>query len=394
MNIDFNVTSVYRKNIEAIHNKKYRLLVNRGGSSSSKSISILQVFAILALEEPNLTITMVSETLPKLRRTILKDMKTIVMKELWHKLKFNKSELTLEFPNKSIIQFISADAESKIRGMRTDYLYIDEVDSVNEEIYTALSIRTRRKIVVSFNPSAEFYIKDEVESRNDVWELISTYKDNPFLEDAIIKELEMRAKKDPNFKRVFVDGEYGNLIGIIFEEGVHWQTIEQLPDVYDKEYFGMDLGYDNDPTTLVQIRIIGNDIYAREMLFQAGLRNKQLAEMIKALNPHNKQIISDTNEGRLVDDLRLTYGINIKKVKKENLIPSIANAKDRNIFVTTDSINLIKEFRYWKWSEKKKDKKGRKLPIDGWDHLIDAVRYVIDTLFKPSGGNHIKIHII
>lgn len=389
--INFEVTRVFNENVKAFKNKKCRLIINRGGSSSSKTISILQFLTLYAIKFPNKTVTIVGATIPFLKKATINDWKKIVMKDMWNSKSFNKTELTYTFPNGSKIQFISGDAgETRIRGIRSDIAYFDEVNNVSESVYEAISIRTREKIFVSFNPVAEFYIVDEA-LRADAIEIISTYKDNPHLEKSIIDDLELRAARDENFRRVFVLGEYGNLEGVIFTEGTQWEIVDELPEKFDIELWGADWGFTNDPTTLSQIRVVGKSIYIREHLYETNLINSLIAKKILIYNPDNKKIIADSAEPKTIADLKRTYGINIEGVKKQGILDSLNNLKELQIFVTKDSLNAIKEFRYYQWSKTKKDKKGRVLPKDNWNHIIDAVRYVCDYFFKARVKNPITI---
>jgi len=391
MEIDFDVTRVFNENVKAYKNNKIRLIINRGGSSSSKTISILQFLTLYALKYKEKTITIVGATVPFLKKATINDWKKIVMGEMWDSKCFNKTELTYTFPNNSKIQFISGDAgETRIRGIRSDIAYFDEVNNIQESVYEAVSIRTREKVFVSFNPVAEFYIVEEAE-REDAIEIISTYIDNPFLEIAVIKELELRAARDENFRRVFVLGEYGNLLGVIFLEGTEWKIIDDLPTEFDSELWGADWGFTNDPTTLTQARFIGKSVYIKEHMYETNLINSLIAKKFLRSNINNEKIIADSAEPKTIADLKRTYGINIVGVKKLGVLESINNLKEYKIFITKDSLNAIKEFRYYQWSQTKKDKKGRVIPNDNWNHIIDAIRYIVDTMFKPKSKNPVKM---
>jgi len=372
--IEMKVTPIFRR----LQNNfdKYRVLLFRGGSSSSKSISILQFLSIYALEHPGKVITIMSETTPKLKRTVIRDMENIAIPHIWQHLQYNKSEGILTFPNKTIIQFVSADQESKIIGMRQDISYFDEVDSIPEKVVEQISIRTREKILASFNPRSKWELIEEWESRKDFWEDVSTYLDNPFLEQTIIDELNEKGKRDENFRRVYILGEYGNAEGLIFKEDVNWFLIDELPQQRDIELFSIDFGFTNDPNALVQCYFLDNDIYVKECLYEGDLLNSQIAKEIKEYNPFNVQVICDSAEPKTIADLKRTYGLNVKAVEKPGILESIQLLKEHNIFVTKDSINIIKEFRNYMWHEKKVDKKHRPIPIDNWNHAIDAIRYI------------------
>ena len=161
MNIDFKFTKTFYKTLKAFNDPEKRLIINYGGTSSSKSISILQLLTIYALTNENKVITIVGETMPFLKRATIRDWKKHVMGELFNNNNYNKTESYYIFPNKSIFQFVSADNPDKFRGMRSDISYFEEITNIKEEAYIQISTRTSHKILCSFNPSHEFYIKND-----------------------------------------------------------------------------------------------------------------------------------------------------------------------------------------------------------------------------------------
>lgn len=383
MDVDVTITDLYDKHEKAFNNPNIRIISHRGGTSSSKTITILTHLMLYAFNNKDKVITIMSETTPKLKRTVVRDMQSIVMKDLWNFCNFNKTELILTFPTKTIIQFVSADSESKIIGMRSDITYYDEVDCIPEKVVEQTSIRTRNKIISSFNPRTKWDLIEEWESRNDFKEIISTYLDNPFLEESIIKDLLYKGSRDENFRRVYLLGEYGNVEGLVFKEDVNWHLIDKLPDQRDVELFAIDFGFTNDPNALIQCYMLDNDIYVKECLYEGNLLNSQIAKEIKDYNPYNSTIIADSAEPKTIAELKRTYGLNVRAVKKESILESIQALKSHNVFVTKDSLNLIKELRNYMWHEKKVDKKHRPVPIDNWNHGIDCLRYLSDSYFKP-----------
>jgi len=390
MNVEMTVTSLFHKHVTAFKDPNCRMIVSRGGSSSSKTISIMQLLVVYALNNPGKTISILGETVPKLKKGVIKDLKSIVMRDMWGIGNFNKTDSTYTFPNGSTLQFLSADAEENVRGIRSDVLYADEVNSIKWDIFMQMMIRTREKVIASFNPSAEFEITEEVKTRDDVTEIISTYKDNEFLEAAVVRELELQGERDENFRRVFINGEYGNLDGVIFQEGKHWRQVDELPTIYDEEVWGIDYGFSNDPTALVQCRIIGNSLYLREHIYSTGLLARDIGKLIRKYNPKNKLVIAESARPEINAELQRIYGINIKKVVKPQILESLTNMKQRDIFITKDSVNLVKEFRYYQYGTKK-DKYGQNLPIDKYNHGIDAIRYLNTLKFKPRNKQPISM---
>jgi phage terminase large subunit len=400
MELGFKVTEIYRKNEEFFNDDNIRMIVNRGSTRSSKTYSIIQLLIVKALT-PNpklrkskpLTITIIGETLPKIKKTVLKDFKEIMGDAFYILGDFNKSEMVYTFKNNAVIQFVSGDAESKFRGMKQDILFVDEINTIKEEVFTQLSIRTIDKIVVAFNPTSKFHITEMVEGEDDVVDYVSTYQQNPFLEDAVIKEIEKRSAKDENFRRVFALGEYGSLEGVIFKENQNWEMIDELPQSYDKVLYGSDYGFSNDPTTLLRVQIVGNSLFVQEVYYKKGKLNREIAKEFKEYNPDNHKIIADSSTPSFIAELKKIYALNITGVDKsiESILEGIENIKERYIYVTKDSTNLITELRNYQWDEKKKDSKGNIMPIDNHNHAIDALRYVVSTHYRARSKKPIKV---
>jgi len=385
LDLNFEVTEVYRINEEFLNDPYIRLIVNRGSTRSSKTYSIIQLLIKKALETPNIKIVMLSETMPKVKDTIEEDFKDI-MGDTWDVYgSYHQTKLTYTFPNGSRILLRATDNEQKIRGMKSDILFIDEVNAIPFEIYRQLASRCTGKIFVAFNPSAEFYITELVDNDKvgKVVEYVSTYIQNPFLSKDQIEEIQEFGRRDENYRRVFELGLYGSAEGLILEENKHWFLIDKLPEQRDQEVFVIDFGFTNDPNALLQCYLLGNDIFISECLYKGDMLNREIAIEIKEWNPFNVVTICDSAEPKTIAEFKRIYGLNIKGVVKEHIIESIQSLKNHNIFVTKDSLNVINELRNYAWHQKKKDKKGRAIPIDLFNHAIDGIRYISDTFFKP-----------
>jgi len=385
MIIDFEVTPVYRRLDKHLVDKNYKYICARGGTRSSKSYSILQLLFMYALKHKDKIINIITESMVKSKRTLIPDMK-IISAPFNNYVDFAKSESTFYFVSGTIIRFISAEDVTKIDGMKSDILYGDEVDGINFDVFDGLSFRTKEKVFVSFNPRGKFEWYEKMASHPLFIEDISTYLDNPFLEESIIKDLLIRAEKNINFKRVYLLGEWGNADGLVFKEEKNWFIIDELPEVFDKEGFGIDYGYTNDPSVLLKIVSIGDSIYIDECFYEKRMLNREIAKEIKDYNPHNNKVISENSSPSIIAELKKIYGINIQAVDKPEILNSLNRLLEHNIFITSGSINTIQEFRNYQYHKKKKDPKGRALPIDDFNHAIDALRYWFVMNFKISGS--------
>lgn len=299
---------------------------------------------------------------------------------------FNKSDLKYRFSNGSFIEFFSADQPDKLRGARRDVLFINECNNVNFEVYIQLSIRTKKFIYLDYNPTSEFWVHTELINDPDSDFLILTYKDNEALEHAIVKEIEKAREKGKtstywaNWWKVYGLGQVGSLEGVIFS---NWQQIDNIPD--DARYIGngLDFGYSNDPTACVDFYEWNGQIIWDERIYEKGLLNNEIAKLIKQ---DNLLTIADSAEPKSISEIRL-HGINILPAQKgkDSILFGINLIQERDFLVTKQSLNLIKELRGYIWKTEKTGK-SLNLPIDDFNHCIDAARYFYLHKFRPGSG--------
>ena len=354
---------------------KKRIKIVQGGTSAGKTYGILPILIDRAAKTPNTEISVVAESIPHLRRGALRDFLKI-MKAI-HRFvdeRYNKSLLKYEFANGSFIEFFSADDASKLRGGRRSILYINECNSVSFESYNELSIRTKDEVFLDYNPTAEFWVQTELEGQEDAEKIILTYKDNEALDEGIISQIEKNIKKAAtsnywkNWVRVYVDGEMGQLEGVVFS---NWKRIDTIPTEARLIGIGMDFGYTNDPTSIIEVYKLNETRILNEVTYQTGLLNSDIAKLL----PKNVPVYADSAEPKSIADIQ-RYGITIKGVTKgkDSINYGIDVMQREDYLVTSQSTNLIKELRSYCWDT---DKTGKRLnkPIDNFNHAIDAVRY-------------------
>jgi phage terminase large subunit len=382
------ITTAIRK-IEAL---KKRIKIIQGGTSAGKTYGILPILITKAATYPKTEISVVAETIPHLRRGALKDFLRI-MKDTgrYFDERFNKSLLRYEFANGSYIEFFSADDSSKLRGARRDVLYINECNNVTFESYNELAIRTKKAIYLDFNPANEFWVHTELKDEQDSDFLILTYKDNEALDNSIVQQIEKNRLKAEtsaywsNWWRVYGLGEIGMLEGVIFS---NWKTIDILPKEANLIGIGLDFGYTNDPTAIIEIYNYNGTRIINELKYQTGMLNSDIANAL----PKHVPVYADSSEPKSIEEIK-RYGITIKGVTKgKDSINYGIDVMQRNEYlVTSNSTNLIKELRAYCWDT---DKQGTRLnkPIDTNNHAIDALRYhEMETLGMNS--NYGKYHI-
>jgi len=384
------LTNVFTKNIEA-YSSGYRYVVNQGGTSSSKTYSVLQLLILIAMRKDNLLISIVAESLPHLKRGALRDFIKILEQEgIYSNELHNRSSNSFQIGG-STIEFFSADESSKLRGARRDILFINECNNIDKRAFDELAVRTKQTTFLDFNPVSEFWVHEMINERQDVYFIKSTYKDNQYLDTNIVAEIESRRHTDPYWWQVFGEGEIGILDGVVFN---NWKVVDEIP-ASPKKVIGLDFGYTNDPTSIIEVSYSDGEIYLNEVVYQTQLTNQMIAKIILQEEELKTNIIvCDSAEPKSIDELRLA---GLRSIPADKGADSIRNGidlmKQYKINISKSSVNLIKEFRNYRW---KQDKNGKSLniPIDIFNHGIDASRYAI-TYLLGSQNKFIKpkIHI-
>jgi phage terminase large subunit len=368
-------------------NKRVRVV--RGGTSASKTFTIVPFLIDYAVKNPLAEISIVAETIPHLKRGALRDfLKIMDMIGMYEPENFNKSSLVYTFSNGAYIEFFSADAESKLRGARRDVLFVNECNNITWEAYYQLAIRTRRFIYLDYNPVSEFWVDTELINDSDTDFVVLTYKDNEALDLSIIKEIEKAKEKAltstywANWWSVYGLGNIGSLQGTVFE---NWAQCDSVPTDAEFIAYGMDFGFTNDPSTLIAVYRYNGELYINELIYQTKLTNSDLIARLKELNVTSQQmIVADSAEPKSIEDLRrASFRIEGAKKGADSIRNSIDTLQAFKLNVTKSSINLIKELRNYKWVTDN-DGKHTSQPIDSYNHAIDAIRYVALNRLKKS----------
>jgi len=383
--------------------KRVRIL--QGGTSSSKTFTIIPMLITYAIQKPGSEISIVGETIPNLRRGAIRDFLKIMewtnnmVEEEW-----NRSTLTYNFPNGSFIEFFSADQVDKLRGPRRDVLFINEANNVTFEAYQQLAIRTRKFIYLDFNPSSEFWVHTELMGQDDADFCILTYKDNEALEPAIIKEIERAKGKayiNPNLSegeinheanikntfwlnwwRVYGLGQVGSLQGTVYN---NWTQVDNIPR--DAKYLGtgLDFGWQS-PSAAVDLYIMNGEIYVDEVLYGLEIKNSDLVRLLRG-----KEVVADSAEPRTIHELRM-LGLRIRRAEKGPGSKHFGSEllQEYTMHVTKSSTNVIRELRTYVWAT---DKTGKSLdePVKENDHAMDALKYVASIKLSRKGSGSYSV---
>ena len=357
-----------------IAKSKARFVVNQGGTSSSKTYSTLQLLIIIAHKYDNILISVVAESLPHLKRGAIRDFTKIMQEEgLWSDDNWNASDKIYSI-GRTRIEFFSADNGDKLRGARRDILFINECNNVSWEAFQQLEVRTKWRVFLDFNPSIEFWVHDKLLTNPelDLEFIKSTYVDNNFLSDEIIKAIESRKISDPNWWRVFGEGELGYSEAQIWN---HWQITNSIPSS-DNYCYGLDFGF-NHPTALIKVTQHDGNYYVEELIYQSGLTNQDIISKIKDLGINKqKEIFADYSRPENIREIYLA-GYNIKDANKD-VKKGIDSVRSKNLFIHAGSKNLLRELKSYSW---KTDRDGKLLeePIKVNDDACDALRYAIHS---------------
>lgn len=377
----------YRKTkaVDKILACKKRVKVIQGGSSAGKTIAILLILIDRALCEKGKLFSIVSETLPHLKKGAMRDFLNIMEGHGYFKdAQWNRTDFIYTFETGSRLEFFSADAPDKVRGPRRDVLFLNEANNVSYETYTQLAIRTNEEIYIDYNPVAEFWVHDEIVNKVDKETgkplvehdfIILTYKDNDALPENVVKELESR-RHSGEWWKVFGEGQVGGQEGRVY---TNFGLIDDVPAGARLERYGIDFGYTNDPTAILAIYYYDQGYIVDEITYQKGLSNKQIADTLTALP--KALVVADAAEPKSIDEIR-GYGLNIIPATKGqgSVYQGIQLVQAQRISITKRSVNVIKESKNYLWKKDPMTDKPTREPIGIWNHAMDALRYAMTSV--------------
>lgn len=371
------------KVFEILTNSDKRITSLRGGTRSGKTYNVLIWFIMQRLlQERGKVFTIARQTMPALKASAMRDFFEILDHlELYDEANHNKTNQEYEL-NGNLVEFIGLSESARIRGRKRDYAFINEINETTLDAFRQLAFRTRDKIVGDYNPSDPYsWVYDDVETRPDCDLYVTTYKDNPFLEPTLIREIEMLEESDADYWNV-----YG--LGLIGQGGLrvwsHWREIQGTEWPYDKgeTVYGLDFGYTN-PTALVEVTHYDHTLYWREMLYRSGMTNADLIVKLKQIPEiRGRHIIADSAEPQRIEEIRRA-GFKIQPAFKlhKNTIDFV---KSKPLRIHAESANLMREIKKYSY---KTDKDGN--IIDGEvvkmdDHICDAGRYASFYFNQPK----------
>lgn len=369
-----------------------RIFVNQGGTSSGKTYCIMQRLISIAVNEPSTIITVAGQDLPNLKVGAMRDTETIFGDSEWLQgfFTWNRSDYTIKGQNGSLIEFKSYDGEQDAKNGKRDYLFINEANGITYGIYWQLAIRTRRQIFIDYNPSARFWVHEQVLGREGVKLIISDHRSNMFLTDEEHRRIE--GISDPELWKVYARGKTGSITGLVFS---HFNVVDDLPprEEWKVSAWGLDWGFSADPTALVHLVLAHGEIWTDEVIYRTGMTNPDIAQAMKEAGLTGRdEIVADSAEPKSIAELnRMGYFIKPCKKGADSISNGIDILKRYTWNVTRRSAGLRKELLAYKW---KTDRNGdmTNQPIDAFNHAIDAVRYAAsETLGVRTQPRGVKV---
>ena len=389
----FKTSSVFDDLITAYNTDK-RFIIQQGGTRSGKTWSTLQLLFQIALRsDKQKIITVISKSLPNLKLGAIRDFEKILESYgIIPETIRNKTDNIYKV-GKSIIEFFGADQTDKVHGPSRDILFINEANFIKYDIFVQLDQRTEQCVIIDYNPSVLFWVQEEILPHEDHILLKTTFEKNEFCPVKIKERLMLKldryykekaagtiTKAFENYCKVYLFGELGTLEGTIFE---NWRY--ENPGEIDEAYkslavgFGLDYGFHPDPDAMIKCAIDTRRkiMYLKECIYKSNNGTEELREQIGRYVNRNDLIVAESATPRTNYDLRKSY--NIVPVKKTKSVSDwLRVLHDYELVISADSNNLAKELQNYVWSDKKAG-----IPIDEWNHLIDAFRYYAMFIIQP-----------
>lgn len=379
----FQVTKALRKIAKT--NKRVRIV--QGGTAAGKTVAILLYLIDLAQRE-NKSISVVSESLPHLKRGAMRDFLNIMKTHRYYREEqFNRTDGIYSFETGAYIEFFGADDPSKLRGPRRDILFINEANNVPLQTFEQLEVRTRDFVIIDYNPVSEFWAHTDVIPTVEHDFLKLTYRDNEALEESIVKSIESRKDK-ANWWKVYGLGEVGTKEGQVYD---NWKQIDQVPEEAQRIRRWLDFGFTNDPTAIGSLFSWGHTENGRrrfivdEEEYRTGMTNGPIADKILSLTEPETLVVADSQEPKSIEEIAQRGVQVIGAVKGQGSVNfGIDTVQENEIYVTKRSINILKEQRNYLW---KVDRDGKPLNTaeDLFNHHMDGIRYAIsDVVGNPE----------
>ena len=402
INID---ASYFNKAYLPYLNREERYQIFYGGTGSGKSYFLASKL-ILDLLKKKQKLLIVRQVFASIRDSVYEEVLSAINRMGVSNLcVVSKSTLDITFINGSKIIFKGADDERKLLSISgIDMVWVEEASDITKELFNQLELRLRggsqkKKYFLSFNPiSATHWLKSEFfdNPREDSFVCHTTYKDNAFLDDDYIRNLEEMKERNPQKYQVYALGEWGTSTKLVYE---NWEIapvdvsslVRANPHITSA--FGMDFGYVADPSTLIACLVDTKNmkLYIFDEMYEHGLLNNKIAQKIMDMGYAKERIVADSAEPKSIAELQslgLRRVVGAKK-GKDSIIHGIQYIMQFEIIVDPSCVNTINELRNYGYKKDKSTGQYTNTPIDEYNHLLDALRYALEPLSMKK--NKVKL---
>ena len=368
--MNIKTTVVYNR-IEEGRSLGKSIISAQGGSRSSKTCNIVRWLVMQAISRHSLTIDVVRKSNPVLMTSVFVDFKTFMLEAgWWNENRWHATRKVYTFPTGSTMRFFSADQDQKLRGPGRKILFCNEANELNYFEFNQLDMRTEELIILDYNPSFDDdHWINQVNDEDRTHFFITTYKDNPFLSTRQIDVIESLKDKNTSLYNIYALGQQGIVEGLIY---TNWREVDAFPVFAKRQGIGIDFGYTNDPTAVIKCGVIGNDIYAQELLYETHADNARIANHLR------KELVlrgtADSSDPRTINELN-KLGARVDPVVKPLIIPSVNALQQYTLNIVKGSTNLRKELRTYSYEQDKATGKFTNEPVDMNNHGLDAIRY-------------------
>ena len=382
---------------------RYRVVKGSRASKKSKTTALWYIYNLMKYPDANLLV--VRKTFRTLKDSCFKELKWAVKRlKVEHLWDFTLSPLEAVYkPTGQRIYFRGLDDPLKVTSIAVDvgclcWMWIEEAyEIMKEDDFNILdeSIRGEtppglfKQITLTFNPWNErHWIKKrffDAPPDADILAITTNYLCNEWLDAADLKVFETMRKNNPRRYAVAGLGNWGIVDGLVYENFKEEAfTLESIK--HCKSAFGLDFGYTNDPSAFFVgfVDIENKKLYVWDEIYEKGLSNRKIYDAITAAGYNKENITGDSAEPKSIDELK-GYGLRIKGAEKgkDSIKNGIQWIQDLEIIIHPRCVNFLTEINNYTWD---KDKFGNTLnvPIDDFNHLMDAMRYALEKYIKKN----------
>lgn len=387
---------------------KGRYRVCKGSRASKKSKTTALNFITRMMEYPQANLLVVRKTFRTLKDSCFTELKWAIHRlgvdAFWE---FKESPLEMTYkPTGQKIYFRGLDDPLKVTSITVEvgclcWMWIEEAyEIMNEADFDMLdeSIRGEvpdglfKQITLTFNPwNQHHWMKKrffDAPPSPDILAMTTNYLCNEWLDEADRRLFERMKTQNPRRYQVAGLGHWGIAEGLIFEnwreEAFSIDSIRGLDSVGSA--FGLDFGYTNDPSALFcgLLDPTAKTLWVFDEMYKRGMSNEAIHTEVVNMGYAKEKIRADCAEPKSIDRLRDLGLVNIRAARKgkDSVRNGIDYLQDFQIIVHPRCVNFITEISNYTWDTDSKTGKRLNVPVDDFNHLMDAMRYGCEDFIK------------